>query len=456
MSLNTILATTPLTSTNYVLKATGTTIGNSLIFDNGTNVGIGNQGTTYKLDVSGTGNFSDVLRVSAATGFAVGSIAGYRRIEYTGTTFSMLTNADGYAALNAGAATFNATATTFSGTVQSVLISSSTADAAFTINAATSSYAYQTFAQNGVAKFEVGIDNITSNFYISKTPQTGSANANLIINKSSGISIFGYTTGVGTNFSPPVQVKTGAGVGNGYGIISANNEMTGGIQLSSSGTNSLQITADPDNLRGSSEIGFAIDGSQKMVLLSNGQLNINTSSSSPIQCTSTTNQYLTISSLTTYEAMLLCYNPNAGSWYTGIRDTAGLSSSTGFHIYSSGGGGDRLGIYQNGNYAFAGSNVSDVRLKENIQTININAIDSILQLVPKTYIMTNNPNVKRTGFIAQEVQQILPDLINGIEGEDEFLGLDYNGLLAISIKAIQELSAKNEELSNRLIKLESK
>jgi hypothetical protein len=54
MSLNTILATTPLVSTNYILKATGTTIGNSLIWDNGTNVGIGNTNTSYTLDVSGT------------------------------------------------------------------------------------------------------------------------------------------------------------------------------------------------------------------------------------------------------------------------------------------------------------------------------------------------------------------------------------------------------------------
>ena len=42
-------------TTNYVSKWTGTnTIGNSLIFDNGTNVGIGNTNTSYTLDVSGT------------------------------------------------------------------------------------------------------------------------------------------------------------------------------------------------------------------------------------------------------------------------------------------------------------------------------------------------------------------------------------------------------------------
>jgi hypothetical protein len=54
MSLNTILATAPLATTGFHIKATGTTLGNSLIWDNGTNVGSGNQGTTYTLDVSGS------------------------------------------------------------------------------------------------------------------------------------------------------------------------------------------------------------------------------------------------------------------------------------------------------------------------------------------------------------------------------------------------------------------
>jgi len=67
MSLNTILATTPLTSTNYVLKATGTTIGNSLIWDNGTNVGIGNTNTSYTLDVTGTGRFTSTLLAGQGT-----------------------------------------------------------------------------------------------------------------------------------------------------------------------------------------------------------------------------------------------------------------------------------------------------------------------------------------------------------------------------------------------------
>ena len=50
--------TNPITgtgTTNYLPKFTGsTTLGNSLVYDNGTNVGIGNTNNTYKLDVSGT------------------------------------------------------------------------------------------------------------------------------------------------------------------------------------------------------------------------------------------------------------------------------------------------------------------------------------------------------------------------------------------------------------------
>ena len=68
-----------------------------------------------------------------------------------------------------------------------------------------------------------------------------------------------------------------------------------------------------------------------------------------------------------------------------------------------------------------------------------------MQLVPKSYNMIKHPDTKRNGFIAQEVQKILPDLITGTESEDDYLGLDYNGLLAIAVKAIQELNTKLQD-----------
>lgn len=92
MSLNTILATTPLTSTGYHLKATGTTIGNSLIWDNGTNVGIGNTNTSYTLDVSGTFRTTgNAILASSGGNVGIGtaspsSYAGYTTITIDGTS----------------------------------------------------------------------------------------------------------------------------------------------------------------------------------------------------------------------------------------------------------------------------------------------------------------------------------------------------------------------------------
>jgi hypothetical protein len=97
----------------------------------------------------------------------------------------------------------------------------------------------------------------------------------------------------------------------------------------------------------------------------------------------------------------------------------------------------RFYIYGNGNYSFTGSNVSDRRAKDNILLLDITATDKIMSLEAKTYNMKNNPSQKRYGFIAQEVQQIISDLVSGNEN-DGYLGLDYSGLLTLTIKALQE------------------
>ena len=109
-------------------------------------------------------------------------------------------------------------------------------------------------------------------------------------------------------------------------------------------------------------------------------------------------------------------------------------------------------IYANGNYDFGGSDVSDARLKQDIENLNY-GVNEIMQLSPKSYNLKSEDNLqqenqtvlrKRYGFIAQEVQSILPDTITGQETETDYLGLDYNGVLAVAVKAIQELKAEND------------
>jgi energy-coupling factor transporter ATP-binding protein EcfA2 len=131
-------------------------------------------------------------------------------------------------------------------------------------------------------------------------------------------------------------------------------------------------------------------------------------------------------------------NPAGGDgslWLYGVSNSIDYSFST----YSVS---NAFYLYNNGNYDFAGSDVSDIRLKENITTIDYNATEKLMQLVPKSYNMIKHPDTKRSGFIAQEVKEVLPDFVTGEETEKDYLGLDYNGLLAISIKAIQEQQCK--------------
>jgi hypothetical protein len=124
-----------------------------------------------------------------------------------------------------------------------------------------------------------------------------------------------------------------------------------------------------------------------------------------------------------------------------------LSIGTGYR-------GENLYLYANGNYSFTGSNVSDIRLKQGINKLKINAVNNLLLLTPKSYYMKGNTELIRYGFIAQEVQEILPDLINGIETEDTYLGLDYNGITAILVKAIQEQQSQIEILKTKIEILE--
>lgn len=136
--------------------------------------------------------------------------------------------------------------------------------------------------------------------------------------------------------------------------------------------------------------------------------------------------------------------------------TAYIAAFGGAAYFGNGDSGHALWIYNNGNYSFTGSNVSDIRAKENINDLNFNATEKVMALQPKSYYMKSDLSQIRYGLIAQEVNEILPDLIYGdIEGED-YVGLDYNGIIPVLTKAIQEQQEIIKQLTNRIINLENK
>ncbi len=85
---------------------------------------------------------------------------------------------------------------------------------------------------------------------------------------------------------------------------------------------------------------------------------------------------------------------------------------------------------------------SDSRLKNTITDYSTSALDTISQLQVRNYYMNNDPtNELKLGFIAQEVQSIVPDLVK--VGADGFLQIKVNGFTPYLVKAIQELNEDN-------------
>ena len=95
------------------------------------------------------------------------------------------------------------------------------------------------------------------------------------------------------------------------------------------------------------------------------------------------------------------------------------------------------------------STSSDYRLKENIN-YNFDALDRVKQLKPARFNFITDADTTVDGFIAHEVSNIVPEAITGEKDGEEMQGIDQSKLVPLLTKAIQELSAKVEELESRI------
>ena len=86
------------------------------------------------------------------------------------------------------------------------------------------------------------------------------------------------------------------------------------------------------------------------------------------------------------------------------------------------------------------TNVSDKRLKSNVQVIE-NAVEKIGKLSGYTFTMNNKQNA---GVIAQEVLEVLPEVVGG--SEETTYSVAYGNMASLFIEAIKELKREIEVL----------
>ena len=121
-------------------------------------------------------------------------------------------------------------------------------------------------------------------------------------------------------------------------------------------------------------------------------------------------------------------------------------------------------LYTNGG-TLTSTNPSDARLKTDITDLGY-GLSSILALRPVSYKWKSDTVNQGTqyGFIAQEVQTVMPDLVKEFETTEDGetvtrLGLEKEGIYAALVKSVQELNAnlvaELQSLRQRVAALES-
>jgi hypothetical protein len=96
---------------------------------------------------------------------------------------------------------------------------------------------------------------------------------------------------------------------------------------------------------------------------------------------------------------------------------------------------------------------SDYRLKEDLKEIK--GLDKISAIKVYDYKWKASDD-RMDGVLAHELQQVLPYAVTGIKDGEDMQGVDYSKIVPVLIKSIQELSAENTSLINRIEALENK
>lgn len=126
--------------------------------------------------------------------------------------------------------------------------------------------------------------------------------------------------------------------------------------------------------------------------------------------------------------LLLEFNGNTKALYLGNLGTGTLYSNSGI---------------------ISNTSPSDIRLKDNVQVLKYGLKD-ILKLRPVTYNWKKdeiNQGIQ-FGFIAQEVQEVIPEAVKEFGTDIKYLGLEKDAIYAALVNAIKELNDKIDNLKN--------
>ena len=299
------------------------------------------------------------------------------------------------------------------------LIYSSSGKASLQLKATNNTYYGQLAFTNGTNGLYGGISYNNSGQYMQFEANT----SEYMRLNSNGNFLIGTTTDNGNN----LQVNGTGYFGGNLGIGTSSPTAYGTKNLEVNGSGSAYLT-----VKGSSNavIGeLAADGEIYLSSKTANAIIIRTTDTERMRITSTGQVYMGVAS-----------NPAGGRL---------AIDGTGLVIYS---GGQYRQLTQSGNTLdfFNGSNsatltsagvwtdASDISIKKDILDIKY-GLNEVMKLKPKCYKMIDD-NLEQIGFIAQDVENVLPELVS--TNQIGMKNLSYGQLTAVLTKAIQELNEK--------------
>ncbi len=288
----------------------------------------------------------------------------------------------------------------------------------------------------------------------------------------------GYSAGTGVTFSHNVAIGVEA-LYSGAQAVNTVSVGNGALRSFSDNGGSYPSTAIGHNAlyNASSGTGNTALGGFAGDILTTGGYNVFIGQNADAQSNSISNSIAigSYAQVTGNNAILLVNNNNSASVTAAanqivignssnnnIKLNGATSTSVALAVGTSTSNGNGANLTQAGTW----TNASDRRIKTNIELLDYGMAE-ILKMRPVQYKMIGT-NVPQVGFIAQEIYDIVPEVVVRPDDEDGRWTMSYGNLTAVIVKGMQEqqamienqqaelstLKAENAELRSRLDKIE--
>ena len=407
----------------FQYDGTDTYLGQSgrVLIKNGSSLEVGYSAVQglYKLDVKGTGRFSGNFTVFSST---TGATTGDFLVD-TSAKYVYVGRLSGVGGDNTIFQVRDRT-----GTARATIPGGGSIDTVFSTNSSNfiitnySGSSLMTIANSGAATFSSsvtatgGINAGDSKFYnsVQLTDSLGGTSQAFLWTDAANTLKIGTGTVSGANVKMTITSGGNVGIGtsspasvSGYGVLSLNgstgslfNGMSNGTSASYFGTDTVSTFVY--ELR-NAFLGFGTNATERMRITSGGNVGIGN--------TGSTNTRLSIN----------------GVDQTSSNYALAVSGSSSLYIY-----------VRNDGYLYSASawSGSDRRLKENITSLN-NGLDKILNIKARKFDFIDGFK-NQYGFIAQELQEIIPDAVSIFNEEKGLLAVKMDFIIPHLVKAIQE------------------